>query len=88
MILHSADTCSRNSDTFMIVSARDSAEDVAYRKWMEQTGKTLWLSPTDFETTFGVSLPSYKTARKNLENKRFLRKEKGNLLVFDSLPED
>lgn len=34
MILHSADTCSRNSDTFMIVSGRDIAEDVAYRKWM------------------------------------------------------
>lgn len=55
---------------------------------MEQENRTLWLSPTDFEATFGVSLPSYKTARKSLENKRFLRKEKGNLLVFDPLPED
>ena len=55
---------------------------------MEQENRTLWLSPTDFEANFGVSLPSYKTARKSLENKGFLEKEKGNLYVFNPLPKE
>ena len=31
MILHSEDTCSRSSDTFMIVSGRDTVEDMLER---------------------------------------------------------
>lgn len=53
---------------------------------LEQVGQNLWLSPADFGETFGVSLPSYKTARKNMEEKGFLKKVKGNLLLFDPLP--
>lgn len=55
---------------------------------MEQTNQNLWLSPTDFEATFGVSLPSYQRARASLEKKGFLKRIKGNLLLFDPLPED
>ena len=55
---------------------------------MEQTNQNLWLSPTDFEVTFGVSLPSYQRARKSLEKKGFLKVIKGNLLLFDPLPEN
>ena len=55
---------------------------------MEQTNQNLWLSPTDFEATFGVSLPSYQRARKSLEKKGFLKVIKGNLLLFDPLPEN
>lgn len=54
---------------------------------MEQTNQNLWLSPTDFEATFGVSLRAYKEARKSLENKGFLKKIGGNLFVFVPLPE-
>ena len=54
---------------------------------MEQDNRTLWLSPTDFEATFGVSLRAYKEARKSLENKGFLKKIGGNLFVFVPLPE-
>ena len=53
---------------------------------LEQVGQNLWLSPADFGETFGVSLPSYKTARKSMEEKGFLKKVKGNLLLFDPLP--
>lgn len=55
---------------------------------MEQTNQNLWLSPTDFEATFGVSLPSYQRTRKSLEKKGFLKVIKGNLLLFDPLPEN
>lgn len=54
---------------------------------MEQTNQNLWLSPTDFEATFGVSLRAYKEARKSLENKGFLKKIGGKLFVFVPLPE-
>lgn len=54
---------------------------------LEQQKKNLWLSPTDFEETFGVALRSYKTARKGLEEKGFLKRIESNLFVFDPLPE-
>jgi hypothetical protein len=54
---------------------------------LEAQNKTLQLSPTDFESVFGVSLRSYKLARASLEEKNFLRKTSGNCFIFDPLPE-